>query len=217
MIKEIILCVIIGYLLGCPNPAWVLSKLKRKDLRHEGTYNLGATNAYMILGKCTGLFVMLFDIGKSYAAIKIAGVIFPQFPYAGVIAGSVAIMGHMFPFYLRLQGGKGLACLGGVILGLSWELFIPLLLFGLLLAVLTNHACAIAFSAASLFPIVYVVISNSGVGFLIIAVSCICIIIKHFDNIRRIRNGTEVLFRKFLIGHLFKWKKNHIEERSCTD
>jgi Predicted membrane protein len=197
MTKEILLCGIIGYFVGCLNPAWLLSKLKNKDLRRGGTNNLGATNTFMILGKRRGIFVLLFDIGKSCAVIKIVGFLFPQFAFAGAIAGTFAIIGHIFPFYLRFCGGKGLACLGGVILGLDWKFFIPLLLFGLLLAVIINYACTIAFSSAFLFPVIYGLHIHSNLSFLILAISCMCIIIKHFENIRRIQSGKEITFRTF--------------------
>ena len=190
-------CVAIGYLFGCVSPAWIISKIKNVDLQRKGSQNLGATNAFMFLGKSTGVFIMLFDIIKAFAAVKITKILFPMFAAAGAITGAAAIIGHIFPFYLGFRGGKGLACLGGTVLGLDWKLFVPLLIVGVTVAFLTNYACALPISAAALFPIAYGVRTQSIAYFFIISASTACIGYKHVDNIRGIRNGTEVSIRDY--------------------
>ena len=195
--SEVFVCLTIGYLVGCINPAWIISKIKNADLRQMGTENLGATNAFMILGKGTGVFIMLFDILKAFVIVKISRMLFPLFAAAGVITGSAVIIGHIFPFYLGFRGGKGLACLGGTVLGLDWKLFFPLLFIGITAALITNYACALPISAATLFPIIYSVRTQSMEYFFIMLISSICICFKHLENIRRIRSGTEMSIREF--------------------
>ena len=197
IIYSVFVCLITGYLVGCINPAWIISKVKKADLNQKGTQNLGATNAFIILGKGTGVFVMLFDIVKAFIAIKISEILFPLFAAAGAITGTAVIIGHIFPFYLGFRGGKGLACLGGTVLGLDWKLFLPILFTGVIVAFITNYACALSFSAATLFPIAYGVRIQSLANFFIVSVSAICISIKHMENIHRIRNGTEMSIRDY--------------------
>lgn len=199
MLKTL-LPVVIGYLIGCINPAWFISKLKRTELRKRGTNNLGATNAFLTLGKRTGVFVLLFDIGKAYAATQIAVALFPQIAIAGVLAGAASILGHVFPFYLGFRGGKGSACLGGAVLGLEWRLFVALLLVGVALAFITDYAWALPVSAAGLFPVAYGIGTQSFISFIVLFISCTCIILKHMENFRRVRQGTEVTLRGYLKG-----------------
>lgn len=192
--------VVLGYLIGCFNPAWIIAKLKKTELRQKGTNNLGATNVFLTLGKRIGVFVMIIDIGKAYAVIRIANALFPQVALAGVLAGAAVIIGHIFPFYLGFRGGKGSACLGGAVLGLDWRLFVALLVIGILVALITNYAWAIPVSAAGLFPFAYGISTQSAVSAVILLFSGICIILKHTENFRRVRNGTEVTLRGYLRG-----------------
>lgn len=192
--------VVLGYLIGCFNPAWIIAKLKKTELRQKGTNNLGATNVFLTLGKRIGVFVMIIDIGKAYAVIRIANALFPQVALAGVLAGAAVIIGHIFPFYLGFRGGKGSACLGGAVLGLDWRLFVALLVIGIFVALITNYAWAIPVSAAGLFPFAYGISTQSAVSAVILLFSGICIILKHTENFRRVRNGTEVTLRGYLRG-----------------
>ena len=123
-----ILSGIMGYLLGCLNPAALFAKAKKIDLRKKGTGNLGATNTTIVLGKKYGVIVMLFDIFKAYLAVKLAKVLFPKAALAWLFAGGAAVVGHIYPFYMRFKGGKGLACLGGAVLAISPSMFLVLIL-----------------------------------------------------------------------------------------
>lgn len=197
---EIVTAIALGYLIGCINPAWIISKLKKTELRRKGTGNLGATNVFLTLGKRTGVFVMLLDIGKAYAVVLIARSIFPQFALASVLAGSAAILGHMFPFYLNFKGGKGSACLGGAILGLDWKLFLILLLLGVIFAFLSNYPWVVPVSAAGLFPFAYGISTHSNISIAVLLCPSICLILKHMENYRRVREGTEPTIRGYLKG-----------------
>lgn len=200
---EYIVCAVLGYLIGAVNPSYILSKRKNIDLKKRGTRNLGATNTYMTMGKAYGTFVLLFDIMKAFLVVKVAIIVFPGVVLAGAVAGTAVIMGHIFPFYINFKGGKGVASLGGLVLALDWKCFILLLLTGLLLAVIFNWGCAISFSAAFLFPFLYAIKIHSPAIFLVLAVGSICVIYKHLENIRRIKEGREQPVRDFLKNHIF--------------
>jgi glycerol-3-phosphate acyltransferase PlsY len=197
---EFFVSIVLGYLIGCINPAWIIARLKKTELRQKGTGNLGATNVFLTLGKRIGVFVMLLDIGKAYAVVLIARILFPQFALAGVLAGAAAILGHMFPFYLGFKGGKGSACLGGAILGLEWKLFLALLLLGIVIAFLVDYPWAVPVSAAGLFPFAYGISMHSDISIAILLCPGICLILKHMENYRRVREGTEPTIRGYLKG-----------------
>lgn len=113
---EYFICCFIGYGLGCMNPAYFISLLKHKDIRNSGTGNLGTTNTFMNFGKACGCAVLLFDMFKAFAAVWLCRALFPEMELASVMAGSMAVIGHIFPFYLHFKGGKGIASLAGFIL-----------------------------------------------------------------------------------------------------
>lgn len=201
-----IICIVMGYLMGCISPSYILSKRQKIDLRTRGTNNLGATNTFMTMGKAAGAFVLIYDILKAFLAVKIAVILYPGFILAGAVAGSAAITGHIFPFYLKFKGGKGVASLGGLVLGLDWKMFLFLLLLGVILAIIFNWGCAISFSASLLFPLLYSVKIHSPGAFCILMAGSICIIYKHIENVRRIRDGRELPVRDFLKQHLLARK-----------
>ena len=188
---EIPVSILLGYLLGCINPAWIVSRLKKRELRREGTKNLGATNVFLTIGKRIGVFVMLLDIGKAFAAVTIARALFPQFAPAGAIAGAMAMLGHMFPFSLGFRGGKGSSCLAGVVIGLDYRIFLVLLLLGIALSFIINYPWALPVSAAGLFPFAYGISTQNSLNAAILFLPCLCLILKHTENFRRVRAGTE--------------------------
>jgi len=201
-IMKILYCLIIGYLLGSLSPSALISKLKKKNLRECGTKNLGATNTMLTFGKWYGLFVMLFDISKAYIAVKLARMFFPALAVSGVLAGSAAVVGHVYPFYLRFKGGKGLAAFGGLVLGLDPLLFLILLVIALILMLIINYSVAMPMSAAVLFPVLYGIQSRDIIGALILTAVSVLIIYKHFSNIYKARRGEDVKIREFVKAHL---------------
>jgi len=197
------LSLLLGYLIGCINPAWIISRYKKIELRREGTKNLGATNAFLTIGKVVGVLVLFLDISKAYIAVILAKALFPQFPLAGILAGSTVMLGHMFPFNLGFKGGKGSACLAGVVIALDYQLFLVLLLIGFAIAFLVNYHWALPVSAAAMFPFTYGLTTQSSLNCSILLVPCLCLILKHSENYRRVREGTEPTIRRYQ-------KKSHL-------
>ena len=204
MAAGISLSIIIGYMLGGINPAFILSKIKRVDMLQSGTGNLGTTNAFIHFGKGWGLFVLAFDMGKAITAVKLCEWWFPGMMLTGIAAGCFAVIGHMFPVYTNFRGGKGVASFGGFILAMNWKYFLILLVIGCVLAFVFNYGCSISFSAAVLFPII-MTFQMRLVGVFVLLTACSgCIIYKHMDNIGKIREGKEVPIRVFLKKYIFK-------------
>lgn len=203
---ETVWCILIGYGLGNINPSYILARLKGFDIRTKGSGNAGATNAMLTLGKTAGIFSALFDIVKACVAFWLAGILFPDFICAGELAGTFCILGHIFPVYMRFQGGKGLACLGGVILSFNYIVFLILLACELVLVLAVNYLCVVPISAAIVFPIIYWFMTKKWEGTLIFSLASVVIIWKHRINLRRIQEGKEVHFS-------YLWNKKEEEDR----
>ena len=128
-----------AYLIGCSNMALYLSRWKGVNLRAGGSKNLGASNAFALMGWKAGLLVAVHDIGKAVLAVELSKWIFPAVPLLGFIAGVACVLGHMFPFYLKFKGGKGFASYLGMILAINWKFALCILAAVVILTVLTDY------------------------------------------------------------------------------
>lgn len=201
-----LLCIIIGYLIGNINPAYLAAKAKGFDIRKTGSGNAGASNAVITMGKGIGAASAVFDIVKAYFAVRIAVFLFPQMKYAAELSGTSCILGHIFPVFMRFKGGKGLASLAGVVLAFSPPLFVVMLLGAIAIAFLTDYICFVTITASVAFPLLYGIMTGSVIGVLIYAVLAIVIPCKHIRNLQRIEEGTE--------AHIsFLWKREEELER----
>lgn len=209
---EFAVCVSIGYLLGCISPSYFLSKSKGIDLRNVGQENLGATNAFLMLGKSSGIITMVIDFMKSFLAVKLVQLMFPYYVIGGITAGSAAILGHIFPFYLNFRGGKGLAALGGIILSTDWRIFLILAFIGIIAILISDWGVAASFSTAILYPVLYFIGTKSFISLVILEISCICVIVKHCANIPRLKEGKEPSVRMAIKKFLHK-----VEEERFTE
>lgn len=203
--------IVIGYLFGCISFSYLLSKFKGFDIRKYGSGNAGASNVMIVLGRKAGLIIALLDIFKAFAAVRLTVMIFPDAVmglgnYAGCIAGTFAIIGHIFPFYMHFKGGKGLASLGGTILAVDYRLFFVLLFLAIVIAVVTDYICFVPTSMSLIFPITYGYLVRSYGITLILMVSSIFMWYKHMENFDRIRTGEEVKFH-------FLWDRESEAER----
>ncbi|MDE6781893.1 MAG: glycerol-3-phosphate acyltransferase [Ruminococcus sp.] len=197
---QIVLCLLMGYLVGNINPAYILSKIKGFDIREKGTGNAGASNVTVVMGKKAGLFTALFDIFKAFAVCTIAGRLFPDIGCPKIIAGVSCIMGHIFPAAMKFHGGKGLACLTGMVLSFNPVIFLSLLLFEAVFGLTLDYICVVAPSASVIFTVVYALYTKDFTGTLMLATTAVIIVLKHIGNFRRIRRGEET--------HIsFLWKK----------
>lgn len=202
--SELVLSGIIGYAIGSLSPSYLLSKIKKQNFREKGTGNLGATNTMLILGKGYGAFVMLFDIFKAVAAAAVAGAIFKKTAMASLVAGVFAVVGHIFPFYLKFRGGKGLATFGGLILSFDPVMFLILLALTLILMFVFNYGVAMPMSACVLFPILALLKTRSIAVFALTFLASLLVFIKHFPNLKKALNKDDATVRDYIL----KLKKN---------
>lgn len=106
---ETIGMIVFGYLLGSISSARIIGRMKRIDLRAVGSENLGAANVFREAGKGWGIITGLFDVGKGFLPVFLAGGVLGLAPWALVLVGAAAICGHNWPIYFGFRGGRGLA------------------------------------------------------------------------------------------------------------
>ena len=189
---EVLLCLVLGYLIGGVSPSFLVGKAKGFDIREEGSHNAGASNTMLMAGKAAGVFVALVDIFKALFAWRLCCRLFPDLELAGVLGGMSCIMGHMFPLFLGFKGGKGLACMGGVILAYNFKVFLLMLSVALLIGLITNYVCIVTSAMAAIWPVYFGVESGNWLGTAILLVPLLPIVLKHGENFRRILEGKEL-------------------------
>ena len=191
-----ILVIVIGYLLGCSNMAKYIAAMKKVDLSAGGSGNPGASNAVILMGWGAGVLVALHDIGKSALAVILARLIFPDTPMIGAAAGVAAVLGHIYPFWMKFKGGKGFASYLGMTIALHWKFDIVVLLLVAVVTLITDYIVAATTTTIVLVPIGLGILTQSLVLPLILLIASLVIAWKHKDNYVRMYNGTEIRFRK---------------------
>ena len=189
---EFLVCMIIGYLVGTVNPAYIFGKIKGLDIRKKGSGNAGASNALMLFGKITGALCAVIDITKTVLVINLTTHLFPHYTQAFAVTATCCIIGHIFPFYMGFKGGKGLACLGGMILAFDWRVLLVMLFGELLILLITKYLCFVPITGSCFFVAVYGIFTQDLFGTVILLLSAAVIFTKHMENLRRIAAGTEL-------------------------
>lgn len=190
---------LIGYLLGCSSMSFYISKWKNINIKEKGSKNYGASNTLALVGKRAGLAVLLHDIFKATLAIILIR-FFLHIPYNNVewvlaAIGLFAVIGHIFPFYLKFQGGKGFASYLGVVLGLDWRLFLGVVVLLLVAAFVTDYIVAGTFTAIIATPLYFLIIQHRVEITLIMTVCSLLLLYKHRENVVNIIEGKEMKIR----------------------
>lgn len=205
MAWKIILAILIGYLVGGINPAYIIGRIKGIDIRKKGSGNAGASNATIVLGKWVGIFSGVFDILKATAVMLLMPLIFKDVPYIAEIAGVAVVIGHIFPVMMNFKGGKGLAAFGGMMLAIDPRLFGLVLAVEIVILLIVDYICIVPITAVIILPIVYGIFGADGLGWLwraaggwwgaaIIGIASVVMLLRHVQNIKRIIKGKEMHF-----------------------
>lgn len=184
---------IIAYLLGSIPFALLVGKLKYNlDIREHGSGNLGATNAFRVLGVKAGIFVTLADILKGTIAtiIPLLAGYFYDVEVSRLIIGIFAVLGHTYPIFAKFKGGKAVATSGGIILGVNPLLFLVIFLSFLLTLYFSKYV-----SLSSMITGLVATIISFFLGdyllFGLILLLTLFVFYRHKENIKRIINKTE--------------------------
>ena len=187
------LILIACYLLGAFPTGLIVGKLAGGvDLRDHGSRNIGATNAWRVLGWKIGLTVFLIDVAKAFAAVAGgAALIGDGLSHADIWCGVATLLGNFFNIFLGGKGGKGVATSLGVFLALApVPILICLAVFGIILKV-SGYVSLGSICAAALLPILVAGFVGIGPLFWMILAMSTLVIVKHRANIVRLLNGTE--------------------------
>lgn len=195
-----LLLIILAYLIGSiPTSVWVSRHFFDIDIRDYGSGNAGATNTYRVLGPKWGTFVMLMDMLKGIMAVKLA-LLLPEYADSEINLqnlqtglGLAAVIGHIFPIWADFRGGKGVATLFGLVLGISpWTALSCVGIFMLVLY-LTRFVSLSSILASIAFPVFILVIFNvDNPLYRIFAIAvALMVLLTHQKNIGRLLKGSE--------------------------
>lgn len=196
-----ILAGLLGYLLGSSNMALYLAKLRGVDIRAGGSGNLGASNAMVLMGWGAGAIVAVHDIAKGVLAVLLARWLFPGAALAPLLAGAAAVLGHIFPFYLRFRGGKGFATYIGMMAILHWRFALVIVIVAVIITLVTDYIVYATMTTVIAFP-VFLAVTAGWAAMLIAAAASLAAILRHRENFVRLKNGTEIGLRRAHSGEL---------------
>ena len=199
------LVVIVSYLLGSINFAYITARIQGIDISSEGSGNPGTSNVLRTLGKGSAAIVLLGDLLKG--AIPI--IFFYQDQYF-LVYGLAAVLGHIYPVFYKFKGGKGVATYLGVYVATVFmnpynsdlfniEIFqilnIPVLAFFYFVVFKTTRVSAIASLSTVLITVsLLIYINNEIPNVVVLVILFVLILIKHSENIKRLREGKENKF-----------------------
>jgi glycerol-3-phosphate acyltransferase PlsY len=186
----------LAYLIGAIPTSYLAAKHGAGiDLREHGSKNLGATNVYRVLGWGYAIPVGLFDVAKGFvAAYFIAPWVGPE-QWIPIAVGIGAILGHVFPVYLKFSGGKGVATAAGVVLGIAPTAALMSVLVWGALVFATGIVSVASMSAAIAFPLAVWVLTPERTTLVYTGAGIAgFIVFSHRSNIRRLWRGTEPRF-----------------------
>ena len=196
--------IIVSYLIGSFPSAYLMGRLiKNIDIRNFGSGNVGATNAFRVLGKKYGIITLLIDLLKGFIPVfVIKFIVSENFLTYQIVSGFCLILGHIFTVFLKFKGGKGVATSAGFLIAVSpVPMFFTILVFLITLAA-TRYVSLGSIIAALTYPI-FTYIWNQPLQLKILSVIlALIIVVKHKSNIIRIINGVENK-----IPEIFKNKK----------
>lgn len=174
---------IAAYLVGSINPAYLFTRWKKGvDIRECGTGNAGATNAMFSLGMKLAIVIMLLDVTKAALCVTAAHLLLPKLACAGAAAGLSCMVGHVLPAWLHFRGGKGTACMCGIILALTPALVLPLLALAFVCGMIINRASVLPLLTATLYIPSYYLYTGDGSVALLLALMIPLMLWSHRKN-----------------------------------
>lgn len=185
---ETLLPLVVGYLLGSVPFGLILTRLTGAgDLRAIGSGNIGATNVLRTGKKGLAAATLLLDLGKGLAAVLMARHFWPGTEPLAAIA---VVLGHCFPVWLGFKGGKGVATLMGVSLGLAWPIGLAYAVTWLGILGLSRISSLGGMSAAVVAPIAAALLGENRYA-IALGLLAVLVLLLHRENIARLRAGTE--------------------------
>ncbi|MBT4345509.1 glycerol-3-phosphate 1-O-acyltransferase PlsY [Flavobacteriales bacterium] len=205
---DIIILLILSYLTGAfPSAVWYGRTFYNVDVREYGSGNAGATNTFRVLGKNAGIPVLFMDVFKGWLSVNYiflinsSNVFSPELLFENQLAfGIAAVIGHLFPIYTGFRGGKGIATMLGLLIGLQpYAAFFSLIIFVIIFFIFryVSLASMIASIAFPFFVMIILSSTNEPLNLFAIFVPILSLI-THQKNIERLirKEETKVKFGK---------------------
>lgn len=207
------LTAVAAYLLGSIPTGYLVARAKGVDIRKVGSGNIGATNAFRVLGKPAGIFVLAVDALKGFIAVAAVVNWYPELnelaptifggdtssnaharAVLGIVAGIFAVLGHNYTCWLGFKGGKGIATSAGVLTALvPWSLLIILSVW-IVLFLVTRYVSIGSIAASATLPFATWLTTHDWTLTMVTGAMGVLAIYKHKGNIQRLLNGTEPRF-----------------------
>ena len=182
--------VILGYLAGSVPFAYLLARRAGIDVRVAGSGNVGAANVFRTTGTWRGISVMLLDVAKGVAAVGVA-----QWTTSGpampAVSGAAAVVGHIYPIWLRFHGGKGVAVAAGVFAVLTPAATSLAAILFLAIVWATRYVSLGSLAATVALPPIAWLTGAPSVVVIVAAATASLIVFRHRGNLRRLLAGTE--------------------------
>ena len=189
MTREMLLALAVGYLLGSIPFGLILTQLAGKgDVRDIGSGSIGATNVLRTGSKPLAVATLVLDCLKATAAVLLA----QRFlgPETGAAAGAGALIGHLYPVWLKFRGGKGAATLLGILIPLLWQAAVVYAVIWLALLLTVRISSVASLAAAISAPVTALVLEDNALFPMLLGFALL-VIWKHRENILRLKAGTE--------------------------
>lgn len=204
----ILIACLSAYLLGAiPSSVWYGIGYFGIDVRQHGSGNAGATNTFRVLGKRAGTVVMLIDVLKGWTATCLASLLYysdlitPDYLLTfKIVFGILAVVGHIFPVFVRFKGGKGVATLLGMVLALHPELALVCITIFILTLLTSQYVSLSSILATLAFPVLSLLGLFGQPDTLLVVFGFtmfVLVVITHYKNIVRLFNGNESRVKLF--------------------
>ncbi|GKT03920.1 glycerol-3-phosphate acyltransferase [Furfurilactobacillus sp. OKN36] len=210
---KLLIMLVVAYLLGAiPTGVWIGKLFFHKDIREEGSGNIGTTNTYRVLGKTAGTTVMVIDICKGalstlqpviFGAPVVHGIVIN-----GLLIGLAAILGNTFSIFDGFKGGKAVATSAGILAGYNFPFFLIACVIFASLVYITSMVSVASMAALTIITFMSLLYQD-GILTTVAFVLTLFIIYRHRSNLDRIKTGTERmvpfgLYRRYRLTHPIK-------------
>jgi glycerol-3-phosphate acyltransferase PlsY len=187
------LMLLFAYLLGSIPTGFLLGSFSGIDIRKAGSGNVGATNVARVVGKKQGVITLLVDVAKGFIPVLIASRLGFDLTVTGLVA-LAALVGHLYPVFLKFQGGKGVAIALGIFLAVAPLASLALVVVFAVVMLAWRWVSLASMTAAGAAPLVLLIFSYPSPLVVLGLMIALLIIFRHQENIRRLRSGAEPKF-----------------------
>ena len=186
-----ILCALGGYLAGSIPFAIIVSKvMSLPDPRTYGSKNIGATNVLRSGNRIAAIATLAGDLAKGWVAVMVARYLQLSHELVALV-GFAAFVGHVFPVWLKFNGGKGVATAGAVLLAWDWRVGLAVIVVWLTMAVVSRYSSLAALTAALFAPVAVWFLLGAGPYLIATIPMSLLLIARHHQNIRKLLRGEE--------------------------